>query len=204
MKKFLLLFLTVFSTTGFAQGKGKVEFGFNLGVNLSNITQSDYTYPYAVGFNAGASMEYYFSDEWGIKSKLMYDQLGWNDDLIYDEVSDSYISTDFRLNYLTIPVMADYHFGDHKEFYFNFGPYVGILLNVRETRFDSDMKEFFNPTDFGLMLGVGYTQLLSDKVKFFVGFDARGGVTDIVKYNENPTVLNTCMNFNIGVNMLMK
>lgn len=204
MKKVFLLFLTVFSTTAFSQGKGDVEFGFTIGGNLSNITQADYTYSYAVGYNAGISMEYYFSNSWGIKSKLMYDKLGWNDDFIYNTITDSFVITNFRLDYLTIPVMADYHFGNQKEFYFNFGPYVGILLNAHDTRFNSDVKEFFNPTDFGLMLGVGYIQLLSDKVKFFVGFDAHGGVVDIVKYNENPTVLNSCMNFNIGVNMLLK
>lgn len=199
-----LLFLTVFSTTVFAQGKDDVEFGFNIGGNLSNITQSDYTYSYAIGFNAGVSMEYYFSSSWGIKSKLMYDQLGWNDDVIYDVETDRYVSTNFRLNYLTIPVMADYHFGNKKEFYFNVGPYVGILLDAHDTRYDTDVKEFFNTTDFGLMLGVGYTTLLSEKVKFFVGFDARGGVIDIIKDNENPVVLNSCMNFNVGINMLLK
>lgn len=204
MKKVFLLFLTVFSTTVFAQGKGDVEFGLNIGGNLSNITQADYTYSYAIGFNAGISMEYYFSNSWGIKGKLIYDQLGWDDDLIYDVETDRYVSTNFRLNYLTIPVMADYHFGNKKEFYFNAGPYVGILLDAHETRYDSDMKEFFNTTDFGLMLGVGYTTLLSEKVKFFAGFDARGGIIDIIKYNENPVVLNSCMNFNIGINMLMK
>jgi len=204
MKNILLLFLTVFSTTAFSQGKGNVEFGFNIGANLSNITQSDYTYPYAVGFNVGGSMEYYFSNAWGIKGKLIYDQAGWNNDLIYETVTDSYVPTNFRLNYLTIPIMADYHFGDKKDVYFNFGPFVSILLNAHDTRFDSDVKEFFNPTDFGLMIGVGYTYLLSDKLKFFVGFDARGGLIDVVKYNENPTVLSTCMNFNVGLNMLMK
>jgi hypothetical protein len=204
MKKIFLLFLTVFTASAFSQGKGNVEFGFNIGLNFSNITQSNYTYPYAIGFNAGASMEYYFSKEWGIKGKLIYDQLGWNDDLIYDTTSDSYIRTNFRLNYLTIPVMANYHFGDKKEIYFNFGPYVGILLNAHETRFDTDAKAFFNDTDFGLMIGVGYTTLISDKMKFFVSFDVYGGIIDIVKYNENPTVLNICANFNVGINMLLK
>ncbi|CAM3550555.1 hypothetical protein FSS13T_07900 [Flavobacterium saliperosum S13] len=204
MKKFLLLFFTVFSVTAYSQGKGDVEFGLHIGGNFSNITQADYTYSYAIGFNAGVSMEYYFSNSWGIKTKLMYDQMGWNDDVIYDPVTDRYVDTNFRLNYLTIPVMGKYHFGNKKEFYFNAGPYLGILLEAHDTRYDTDVKEFFNTTDFGLMLGVGYTALLSEKVKFFAGFDARGGVIDIIKYNENPVVLNSCMNFNVGINMLLK
>ena len=204
MKKGFLLFLIIFNTAVFSQAKGNIELGFNIGGNGSTVTQSNYTYPNAIGYNAGVSLEYYFSNEWGVKSKLIYDQLGWNKDLIYVASTDSYVSTDFRLNYLTIPVLANYHFGNKKEIYFNFGPYVGVLLDAHEKRFNTDVKKFFNTTDFGLMIGIGYTTIVSDKIKFLVGFDAHGGIIDVVKYNEKPSVLNTCLNFNIGLNVLLK
>ncbi len=55
----------------------------------------------------------------------MYDQKGWDDGTITD-VNGTFI-TDYNLNYLTVPVMANWHFGRTKNWYLNFGAYTAIL-----------------------------------------------------------------------------
>ena len=154
MKRILLV--TVFAlgltTVVFAQKKGAVEFGINVGFNNSTVSNSDVSADTAYGFNIGGSMDYYFSDRWSIKGKLIYDQKGWDNGFIEDSNGFDYV-TDFNINYLTVPVMANRHFGRKRNWFLEFGPYMGFLLNAEDVRFGTDVTDSFNSTDFGLSLG---------------------------------------------------
>ena len=105
------------------------------------------------------SMDYYFSNSWSVKTKLIYDRKGWDNGFIEDDFG-SYI-TDYNLDYLTVPVLASWHFGNNKNWFLEFGPYVGFLLNAEEVRFGTDVTDSFNSTDFGLALGIGVSRAAS-------------------------------------------
>lgn len=203
------LFITAIIALGFiasssAQDKGDVEFGVNVGYNSSSISSRDGSSESKSGFNTGLSADYYFSDTWSLKAKLIYDQKGWGDDILTDlDTGNEYI-TDFSLNYLTVPVMANWHFGRTQNWYLNFGPYVGFLLSAKEHKFDSDIKEAFNTTDFGLALGIGVKIPVSDKIKLYFEFDGQGGLSDIFKENESYRVQNSRSSINFGMNFLLK
>ena len=203
MKKILttLLILLGIYSVSFAQTRNTVEFGANIGYNESNVTYSGsgQSSDYVIGFNAGVSMEYYFSDRWGIKGKLIYDQKGWgNGYLTFDDGSEI-DGVNFHLNYLTIPVMANWHFGRMRNWYLNFGPYVGVLLNTTETSNSVDnLKDAFNTTDFGLALGIGVKFPISNNVKMFFEADGQGGVTDIFKNNPDGAVQTVRSSINVG------
>ena len=100
--------------------------------------------------------------------------------------------------------MANWHFGNKKNWYLNFGPYVGFLLDAKETQFDTDLKDYFNSTDFGLALGIGVKIPVSDKLKLFFEYEGQGGVSDIFKVNEFSRVTNSRSSLNIGLNFLLK
>ena len=103
---FLTAVLTLSSTLFcFAQNKGDVEFGVNLGFNLSNATAGSFSEDTGTGFNAGFSTDYYFSDRWSIKGKLIYDQKGWDNGYFQNQFG--VFEADYNLNYLTIPVTAN-------------------------------------------------------------------------------------------------
>jgi hypothetical protein len=164
----LIIVLGVYSVT-FAQTKNNVEFGANIGYNISYINETGYgdlQSPAVGGFNFGISADFPVSDKWSIKAKLIYDQKGWDNGYIAENVVtpggqsiEVYKDLNFNLNYITIPVTADWHFGRHKNWYFNFGPYAGFLLsataNGSSTLNNSEVKDFFNANDFGLALGIG-------------------------------------------------
>lgn len=203
MKKVLLIAaVAVFGFTNInAQSdSGDIEVGLGLGVNLSNV--SDIRNQTGAGsmlsINFGASGEYYFSDRWGIKAKLIYDSKGWSDGFIENEDFDT-ITTDFELKYLTIPVMANWHFGGNRNWYLNFGPYIGILMSAEDSKLGLDLKEGFNSTDFGLALGIGYKFEIAENTMLYFEYDEQSGFADIFEVNEGDAILNRRMSLNIGV-----
>ncbi len=206
MKKKLLF--TALTLVGFlsanAQEKGTVEFGAGLGVNISTVSNGTQNANSLVGMNVAGSGEYYFSDRWGIKAKLIYDAKGWSDGFIEDTDTGNTIITDFKLNYLTIPVMANWHFGANRNWYLNFGPYVGILMNAEDSKLGLDLKEGFESTDFGLGLGIGYKFAVDEKLKIFIEYDGQSGFSDVFVNNAGSAVLNSRNSFNVGVLFILK
>lgn len=188
-----------------AQDKGDVEFGVNIGYNSSTVqvSKSFFQPDSGQGLNVGFSADYYFSDRWSIKGKLIYDQKGW-DNGSFEDVNENYYATDFNLNYLTVPVMANWHFGSKRNWYLNFGPYVGFLMSAEETARGVDIKETFNSTDFGLALGIGVKIPVSDKLKISIEYEGQGGGSDIFKENKNYRVSNSRSSLNVGLNFMMK
>ncbi|ASU35758.1 porin family protein [Mucilaginibacter xinganensis] len=196
----LLVVLGIY-TTASAQTTGTNEFGVNIGYNAATVTTSQYTNSaYRSGFNVGVSMDHYFSDRWSIKIKAVYDQKGWNDGYIDFGGSNGAVTTDYKLDYITIPVMANWHFGRTRNWYLNFGPYLGILLNAKESATNTDLKDAFNKADAGLDVGIGIKFPIAEKAKFFIELNGQGGVTDLVKDNTGSALRSSVSNINIGIN----
>lgn len=199
MKRILITSLVFlgFTLSSFSQQKkGDVEFGVNVGYNTSSVSDSDSNSSKSLsGVNFGAAADYYFSNRWSIKGKLIYDQKGWEDQ-----------GYNFRTNYITIPVMANWHFAKKRNWYLHFGPYVGFLLNAEETESNVDVKDFISSTDFGLAYGVGVKIPVSDNLKVFIEYDGQEGFSDMNDgLYEKPSSLTTSRSsFNVGLNFMLK
>lgn len=204
MKKTVLAIIVLLglSTSMSAQKKGDVEFGLNVGYNNSAVSDSYEASDSGSGYNFGGSIDYYFTNSWSIKGKLTYDRKGW-DNGGYEDETGIYV-TDYNLNYVTVPIMASWHFGNTKNWYLHFGPYFGFLLNAEETRFGTDVTDGFNENDFGLAFGIGVKIPLNNKLKLFFEYDGQSGFTDIFKENDFDAVTNSRSSFNVGLNFLMK
>jgi len=207
MKK---LFVTMLALSGIcfsalAQKTNAVEFGINIGANESYVMQgssSNYGNSSDVvhGINLGFSMEYYFSDRWGIKGKLIYDQKGWGNGYVITPDGSENDGVNFQLNYITVPVMANWHFARNRNWYLNFGPYVGFLLSAKDVSDNIDIKSSLNSTDVGLALGIGVKIPLSNNVKLFFEVEGQGGGTNIQGDNSGPTLQTERSSLNIGLN----
>jgi opacity protein-like surface antigen len=197
------LFITALSIFGIltsnAQDSGEFELGIGLGLNLANVSTIDgqNNTSSLTSFNAGVSGEYYFSDRWGFKAKLIYDSKGWSDGFITDENFNT-ITTDFKLNYVTLPVMANWHFGSNRNWYLNFGPYVGFLVNAEDSELGLDLKDGFKSTDFGFAFGIGYKFEIDDNIKLFIEYDGQSGFSDIFEENAGDAIRNGRSSLNIG------
>ena len=123
-KQLCITALAIFGIlTSNAQDSGDYELGVGLGLNLANVSTIDgqNNASSRTSFNAGVSGEYYFSDRWGLKAKLTYDSKGWSDGFVEDLESNNKVTTDFKLNYITLPIMANWHFGSNRNWYLGDG-----------------------------------------------------------------------------------
>ncbi len=198
-KSLILSFLVLcIYTTASAQTTGTTQFGINVGYNAATVTVGGQTNTaYRSGFNVGVSADYYFNDTWSFKSKLVYDQKGWGEGFL--AIGNSSFTTDFQLNYLTIPLMANWHFGHTQNWYLNFGPYVGILLNASLSSFNGNVKDTFNTVDGGLDVGIGVKFPIAKKARLFIELNGQGGVVDVLKDNTRSAIRNSVSNINIGI-----
>jgi opacity protein-like surface antigen len=206
MKK---LALSTLLTLGFivasnAQGKGDVEFGVNVGYNSSTVTVSNSIFQpdSGSGVNFGVAADYFFSEDWSIKGKLIYDQKGWNN--IGYVNGNIFYNTNYNLNYITIPVMANWHFGRTSNWNLNFGPYAGFLMSAKETRGGLDIKDGFNKNDFGLAFGIGVKIPVSPKLKINIEYEAQSGLSNAFTTDNPDQIYNVRGAFNVGINFLMK
>ncbi|WP_116787950.1 porin family protein [Flavobacterium psychrotrophum] len=208
MKKLLLttLFAGLCSITAGAQAKGNIEFGLNVGYNSSSISTTEYRnyFDSHSSFNVGMGADFFFNDRWSIKVKAIYDRKGYDNVYFTDSGTMVTFNANLKLDYITVPVMANWHFGRKRNWYLNFGPYVGFLVNAKETRFDQDLKEGFNSTDAGLAFGIGVKIPLNDKLKIFFEYDGQSGFSDIAKNNYYSNSYINRGAVNVGLNFLLK
>ena len=199
MKKIFTTLFIVFGFYGlsFAQQKGNVEFGVGVGGGYSLIYQGNDYSDAKAAFNGEAFADFYFSGQWSLKIKAMYDQKGWGNGFLLNNDQSVITGVDYRATYITIPVMANWHFGRTKNWYLNFGPYAGFLTSAKETDDNIDVKSAFNTVDAGLALGIGVKIPTEKRQFFFVEFDGQSGVTNIFK-DSGQSVQNLRESIDVG------
>lgn len=201
MKKLMAaLMLLGASSAAQSQEKGSFELGTTIGYNLATVTAGSNTNSeYRSGLNATVFGDYYFSDRWSLKAKLSYDQKGWDNGYITNLDNNQSYNTNYQLNYLTIPVMANWHFGKKRNWFLNFGPYAGILLDAKETALGMDLKEYLKTTDVGLGLGIGVKIPVANRLKILIETDGQASFIDIFKDNTGSEIKNSRSSLNAGL-----
>src|SRR5690606_12817721 len=88
-----------------------------------------------------------------------------------------------RLNFIAVPVHANYHFGSTRKWYLNFGPTINFLTSA--TSNGIDIKHGINPVQMGLGLGIGYKFEINEN--FSIGIDHQEyiSVGNNLKFNSN-------------------
>ncbi|GAB3905377.1 porin family protein [Mucilaginibacter boryungensis] len=188
------------STAAFSQTTGTTQFGIQVGYNGATVTSGEANAAFKAGFNAGVAVEHYFSEHWSFKGKVLYDQKGWVDGFYTingNTFATTFTTYHYNLNYVTIPLLANWHFGRTKNWYLNFGPYIGFLTSAELKDSNTDIKGYFNSTDGGLDVGIGVKFPIGAQTRFFIEYNAEAGVVNI---NNGPsTSRNTTGAFNIGL-----
>ena len=197
MKKIVLVVAIAvfgFTTSNAQSDKGDFTLAPQIGVNLATYYagSSNVTFNNRNSFAGGLVGEYYFSNRWSLRSGLLYDPMG---------VKDGFDNVD-KLNYLTIPLNANWHFGSNRNWYLNFGLGVAFLLSAEADLSDGttvDLKDSVPGTDFGLMLGIGYKFDISDNFQLCIDYQGYGGFSNLDEANNLPfDVRNSRSSFNIG------
>lgn len=101
-----------------------------------------------------------------------------------------------KLNYLTLPVNANWHFGSTRKWNLNFGPSIGFLMSA-ENNNGVDLKDITNSTQIGLNYGIGYKIEVNEKFSILVDFQGMTGLSEIDKSGVFG-LKNAASSFNVG------
>ena len=188
MKKILLITAILVSIFGFSQerDKGTIELTPLIGYATSNYTSPDNNINNSSisTIDFGVNGDYYFNGRWSLRSALLFQQMG-----------SKYGSFKDELNYLTILVNANWHFGGTRKWNLNFGPSVGFLMSAKAD--GEDAKDLVNSTQFGFNVGIGYKIEVSEKLSILIDYQGMSGLTDVIK--DSPvSIKNVHSAFNVG------
>ncbi len=162
--------------------QGEYEIGVIAGIfsgyvsedGFSPVEDSDYLHR----FGLGVHFDYYFSKTWSLKTRVNYDPKGGK---------DKATNTAINLNYLSIPVMANWHFGKRKRWYLHFGPYAAFLLSADIEGIDA--KDIFNSSQIGFDLGIGVKIPIGNTL-FFIESDGQNDFSSpVIDMGEDDSKL---------------
>ncbi|WP_214069899.1 porin family protein [Mucilaginibacter sp. dw_454] len=202
MKKIFLAVIAMLSFCGYANAQQDSGTEVSIGVGYSGSYVVDFNNGDAQqigGFNAGISADHYFNDQWSLKVNASYQQKGWADGYYTDNAGNEVDGVNFKLNYITVPVMANWHFGRDRNWYLDCGPYIGFLLSASESsHLLTNTKSLFNSTDAGIALGIGLKIPINDQMHFFIEYSGQAAVTNL-NASSSDRLQNATGSLNIGL-----
>lgn len=197
MKKSLLIAVTCL-LTGISGAYAQLSYGIKAGLNIASLNASgdDGDVSSQAGFYGGAFVNFSVAEKFSIQPELLYSMQGAK--LGEGEVEGVTVSAKQKLDYLNLPVMAQYQVADG--LYLEAGPQLGFLLSAETTvegngvKNTVDSKDAFKSIDFGLGFGAGY------KLPIGLGINARYnlGLANIIDENEGDGSLKNSV-FQIGL-----
>lgn len=151
-----------------AQSPG-VHFGIKGGLNVSSVNVDNGTdLDSKAGLYAGGLAHIHMTQHFALQPEVMYSAQGGK----MDVGSTTYTT---RLNYINIPVLGQYMFGDGWRL--QTGPQLGFLANAKSkaNKTTTDVGDGYKSTDFSWVFGASYVG------KSGLGADARYnlGLSDI-------------------------
>lgn len=201
-KIFILLILLISLTTTLDAQKKKdnpeTYYGLNFGMIASKINFNpavDQTF--LTGYNGGLIFRHIAKKNLGVQVELNYSQRGWSE-------SDGLYTR--QLNYIELPFMTHFNFGNNFRSFFNVGPKISYLLSektlVSLTQNSTDEQHktaVENPFDYGFCAGLGLLMNIKGQV---VQVEARANysISDIFSnakrdYFDNSNNMNASVNF---------
>lgn len=206
MKKLIVKF---FVATGFVAflTTANAQIGVRIGANLANASVSDSedaTFKMRPGFSAGVFYQIK-SGSLTIQPEINFAQQGTKFEL---DILGTKAETNFTMNYIQIPILVKYGFGDMEKlnFFVQAGPYLGMGIGkakgetcvgsdceTDETEYGSGEDQIKNP-DFGAQLGAGVNinKNISVDVRYVLGLN------NLVNGEEDSSWKNNAINIGVG------
>lgn len=216
MKKLALSIFTALllcSFTSFAQKK-TIEVGITGGPTVSSLRGNVVVngHDSKIGFSSGVSFHYYLTDKISFLANPSFERKGSKTVMhITDEQGNPLgeVTNRGHVDYITLPLLTRFSFGEKIKFFANAGPYFSYLLKVTsiypafnnfpENRVDD--TDFFKRFDAGLTFGAGAGLPIHEKI--YVTAEVRNnlGLYDISDFTpiDGGTVKNNSINFLLGV-----
>ncbi|MCL9804373.1 PorT family protein [Flavobacterium amniphilum] len=187
MKKIIALTVLFVGFTAFSQkrAKGTVELTPFIGHSSSNYYgEEDLDNSSMTSVHFGADLDYFYNDRWSFRSGMLFQTMGTKFNGYREE-----------LNYVTIPLNANWHFGSTRKWNLNFGPSIGFLTSANGN--GEDIEKYVNSTQIGLNYGIGYKLEVSKKFSILFDYQGMTGLSEVPE-DSDYTIKNSFGSFNIG------
>jgi opacity protein-like surface antigen len=200
MKKTVILLIFISFLSNITAQTSKFEIGPEIGLNISSYnfsdTSSDDSSIKRIAF--GIVGKFNFSNNWSIKTKIKYEGKGSRIIDRFDRVFHIQ-----KLNYLNLPLMAEWKFGNgNLRGFLNLGIFGGVLLSATEEYRDDgeiDNSNSFNSTDFGAAYGLGAIYKLKKNINLFFELGGQYGNIDVDSRGVAPWKLTEMFSGNLGI-----
>lgn len=198
MKKLVITLglLLVFAMSASAQeeGVGLTAKGFKVGLNMANLAGDDIEgTDTKMGFAFGGFFTYNFSPTFALQPEFLYTMKGTS-------ISEMGLDIDFKLNYIEIPVLFKFTFGEGttKPCFFA-GPAVAFLMTAEAEALGItiDLKDDTKSMDMGIVFGGGVGFAMGSGTMTFDGRYTMG-MTSIDDTEYEDDVKNTNISFMLG------
>lgn len=196
MKRILLSLVALASfslTNAQMKERGVIEITPKIGISsFTEINENDNTNSNSE-VELGATIDFYFNNRWSLRSGLIANKMGGK----YDYSGDSY---EDKLNYVTIPINANWHFGSTRKWNLNFGLSPSFLssakvdINGSTENLPDDIIESFQ---LGLTFGIGYKIEVTERFGILIDAQFFSGLTNINKASS-AKITNSGNSFNVG------
>ena len=181
MKKTLLTTSLIFSCVVFLIAQeNKMNVGITIGPSIIRAHGAGVNSKFAksaIGFSAGLSFEYLFSENLSFFTAAQYEKKGYAYHFIFTDNKGTILKEEnypINYNYLTFPLLTRYyiHIGSKTTLYVNAGPYIGLLIsqisifpimNGDET-IRGNYTKYSKTFDLGPSIGLGGILPISDKI----------------------------------------
>lgn len=137
-------------------------------------------------FAAGVFVDYHFNPRWSIRSGIIYDKMG-DGSFFFTDANGVPIREGFGRNYISIPIMANWHFGKRKRWNLGFG--VTQSFGSEDELFGSitgtdELKSFLSSTieiGYSFPVGPGFIHISSNGINSF------SKIADVFAQSRNLT-----------------
>jgi hypothetical protein len=197
MKKKLLSLIALVCfglTNAQIREKGTIEITPKIGYSRFN-QQSEKEYNgYNPALEFSGTIDYYFNTRWSLRSGLAYSKMRGE-----GVVLDGFFQN--QLNYLSIPLNANWHFGSTRKWNLNFGLSPSFLISGSAETNDYSSSNIdikvVKPFQLGMTFGLGYKIEITKKCGILLDGQWFNGLTNIAK--SGPYIFkNSGFTYNIG------
>lgn len=203
MKKIALLFMfCAFATNAQKRKNGTIEVVPAIGYsNSALLTKNTDGMSPRKSTRLGAEADYYFNNRWSLRSGLHFEKMGAEFSTYYSFFGT--LNEELNLNYINVPLNANWHFGSSRKWNLNFGITPSFLTSAEYTsnissKGPEDIKSKINGFQLGISLGIGYKIEVSDDFSIMLDYQEFYGTSNIYTDNAIPTAQNASSSFNIG------
>ncbi len=115
----------------------------------------------------GVKGDYYFNDRWSLRSGILFDAMG----------ASLNNGPDIELNYISVPINANWHFGSTRKWNLNFGLTPSFLTSAEIA--SQDISNEVGSFSLGITYGIGYKIEITEAFSIMLDFQGNAGITNI-------------------------